>query len=73
MSNEDKVFDAIKSIISEKKEAKRVPNFALFIEVTRKVDELSKEEINIALRGLYKAKKIIAGNTINDKWIDIVE
>ena len=68
MSLRDEVKAVIREIEREKREARRVPGYALDVEVKARFPGREKE-VREALRSLYKEREIEAGRTLNNTWI----
>ena len=62
------VIATLKRITKEKEDARRFPTHVMYIEL---INELGKK-INPVLRELWKEGKIKAGNTMNDKFIQLI-
>ena len=66
------VLDAVRDIIWEKQEAGIYPDYALRIEVRRRVP-MTDQELTEILRYLRRQKHVLkVGRTINDGYIRIV-
>ena len=64
----------ILKIISDKKQRNIEPTHALFKEVFDRatIESIAADEIRKGLNELYLAGEIEVGNTLNDKWINIL-
>ncbi len=62
------VIAALERITKEKEDSKRFPTHVMYTEL---VNELGRE-IDPVLRKLWYDGKIKAGNTINDKYIELI-
>lgn len=62
------IIQIIKDITAEKTAVKQVPNYALRIEILKRVHEQADK----ALNELSKSSNIKTGRTINDKFFEIV-
>lgn len=65
----EKVLETIIRITKEKEDARKFPTHVMYIEL---INELGRG-INPALRELWKEGRIKAGNTINDKYIQLIQ
>lgn len=71
MSLRDEVLATITRLEREKKEARREPSYALLREVLSCHGERGGREVMEALNGLLRDGRIMAGRTLNDRWIKI--
>ena len=67
--NDDLVLKTVLDIQAEKRNARRMPDFATFRELSSRLKDVSDKDIRHALIGLVNAKKISIGRTLNDEWI----
>lgn len=68
MSLKDEVMAVIEEIEQENRKGKKVPSYAMDVEVRRRFAGREKE-VREALRALYKERRIEAGRTLNHIWI----
>ena len=67
--NDELVLKTVLDIQAEKRNARRIPDFATFRELSGLLRDISYKDIRHALISLVNAKKISIGRTLNDEWI----
>lgn len=67
--NDDLVMKTVLDIQVEKRNARRIPDFATLRELSGRLKDVSDKDIRLALISLVNAKKISIGRTLNDEWI----
>lgn len=67
--NDDLVLKTVLDIQAEKRNARRIPDFATFRELSGRLKDVSYKDIRRALISLANAKQIRIGRTLNDGWI----
>lgn len=63
------VLKTVLDIQTEKRNARRMPDFATFRELSGRLKGVSDKDIRRALISLVNAKQIRIGRTLNDEWI----
>ena len=67
--NDDLVMKIVLDIQAEKRNARIMPDFATFRELSSRLKGISDKDIRRTLISLVNAKKISIGRTLNDEWI----
>lgn len=67
--NDVLVLKTVLDIQTEKRNARRLPYFATFRELSGRLKGVSDKDIRRALISLVNAKRISIGRTLNDEWI----
>ena len=67
--NDVLVLKTVLDIQTEKRNARRLPDFATFRELSGRLRDIPDKDIRQVLISLVNAKQIRIGRTLNDEWI----